>query len=509
MFRKIIQITFVGIGVLAGSQTAFAQSCQGEFFSDETDAPVINGSVTISNLFTPEFITFRTERNGPIRVEDISVDNTDSVISLFSVNVPNQTLNLIDSNDDRESLRARVDLSSAPAGVYCADIEGFAGSSIEVDIQIETSPTQNSDALPACLVSEIRRVGYFDDLLFLDSPSNSNEFVAVGTIAVETDGTLESIDVSGAGTNGDNIRFHPIDDIGLQSDLSTRRQVRGDTTYCLFASGSLFHEIQYEPTEDIFENGFVQFPPNELRLPEVGGPTSFNVSLQSAIELPIEFSVEVSSSTDASSSDFTQGNYLGSFNTFSIPVGQTSVSVAVPINNDTVQEPAETVQLSFFSGSDDTPDAVVNVIIEDDDTPSANRNPNFTTDLNMVSGTVNEPLNITINAADPDGDPLNFTLSNAPAWLSVVTNSDRSSALLSGTPTEAGSSNNITLNIDDGRGGAASTVFSAVVSSSEPTEQTTEDTPSGGSGGGGSFGLFMLIAILLTSLITNRRPSGC
>ena len=298
MFRKIIQITFVGIGVLAGSQTAFAQSCQGEFFSDETDAPVINGSVTISNLFTPEFITFRTERNGPIRVEDISVDNTDSVISLFSVNVPNQTLNLIDSNDDRESLRARVDLSSAPAGVYCADIEGFAGSSIEVDIQIETSPTQNSDALPACLVSEIRRVGYFDDLLFLDSPSNSNEFVAVGTIAVETDGTLESVDDGGAGrTDGDNIRFHPIDDIGLQSDLSTRRQVRGDTTYCLFASGSLFHEIQYEPTEDIFENGFVQFPPNELRLPEVGGPTSFNVSLQSAIELPIEFTVEVSSST--------------------------------------------------------------------------------------------------------------------------------------------------------------------------------------------------------------------
>ncbi|MEM7033850.1 MAG: putative Ig domain-containing protein, partial [Chloroflexota bacterium] len=68
---------------------------------------------------------------------------------------------------------------------------------------------------------------------------------------------------------------------------------------------------------------------------------------------------------------------------------------------------------------------------------------------------INNPVNVVINATDPDNDPLTFSASGLPAGLSI----DSSSGLVSGTPTTLGTSN-VTITVDDGNGGSDSINFS-------------------------------------------------
>lgn len=80
--------------------------------------------------------------------------------------------------------------------------------------------------------------------------------------------------------------------------------------------------------------------------------------------------------------------------------------------------------------------------------PAPNRAPvlSFTSQLFQTIET--QPLSIHINASDPDGDALQFSLNNHPSWLTI----DASSGRISGTPErgDAGRYDNIELRVNDG-----------------------------------------------------------
>ncbi len=86
--------------------------------------------------------------------------------------------------------------------------------------------------------------------------------------------------------------------------------------------------------------------------------------------------------------------------------------------------------------------------------PAANRAP-------VISGVAattvyvgRDTYEFTPTASDPDNDPLTFSVTNLPVWARF----DPATGKLSGTPTEAneGTSNNIVINVSDGKGGTAS-----------------------------------------------------
>jgi hypothetical protein len=101
-----------------------------------------------------------------------------------------------------------------------------------------------------------------------------------------------------------------------------------------------------------------------------------------------------------------------------------------------------------------------------------------------TSVTVGQAYAFTPTASDPDGNPLTFTVANAPSWTSF----DSATGRLSGTPTatNVGSTSGVTITVNDGRTTASLAAFSiAVVSVSSgsatlnwtaPTTNTN-DTP--------------------------------
>jgi len=77
-----------------------------------------------------------------------------------------------------------------------------------------------------------------------------------------------------------------------------------------------------------------------------------------------------------------------------------------------------------------------------------------------TSATVGQAYSFKATATDPDNDTLTYSVANQPAWLSI----NSSTGVLSGTPTAAGSFNNITITVSDGKGGSASlAAFSVAV----------------------------------------------
>ena len=68
-------------------------------------------------------------------------------------------------------------------------------------------------------------------------------------------------------------------------------------------------------------------------------------------------------------------------------------------------------------------------------------------------------------ASDPDGDTLGFSVQNKPSWASFST----SSGALSGTPTAAGTHNNIVISVSDGTITRSLPAFSIAVSAATPT----------------------------------------
>src|SRR5881394_2830038 len=70
-------------------------------------------------------------------------------------------------------------------------------------------------------------------------------------------------------------------------------------------------------------------------------------------------------------------------------------------------------------------------------------------------------------ASDPDGDPLTFTIANAPAWATFSATTGR----LQGTPgaVNAGTYANIVVSVSDGKASAALPAFSITVANAAPT----------------------------------------
>ena len=63
-----------------------------------------------------------------------------------------------------------------------------------------------------------------------------------------------------------------------------------------------------------------------------------------------------------------------------------------------------------------------------------------------TSVTVGQAYNFTPSASDPDGQTLTFSIANRPTWATFSTTTGR----LSGTPTVAGTSSNISITVSDG-----------------------------------------------------------
>jgi hypothetical protein len=85
--------------------------------------------------------------------------------------------------------------------------------------------------------------------------------------------------------------------------------------------------------------------------------------------------------------------------------------------------------------------------------PAANQVPTLAAVANQTT-TVGQSVSLALSASDPDGDTLSYSASGLPPGLGV----NASSGLISGSPTTAGTYN-VTAQVSDGRGGAASQAF--------------------------------------------------
>jgi hypothetical protein len=71
----------------------------------------------------------------------------------------------------------------------------------------------------------------------------------------------------------------------------------------------------------------------------------------------------------------------------------------------------------------------------------------------------------TPSASDGDGDALTFSIANKPSWASFNT----SNGALTGTPSAAGTTSNVTISVSDGKSTVALTAFSITVTAVAPT----------------------------------------
>src|SRR5436190_937591 len=85
----------------------------------------------------------------------------------------------------------------------------------------------------------------------------------------------------------------------------------------------------------------------------------------------------------------------------------------------------------------------------------------------MTSVAAGLPYAFQPTASDPDGDPLTFTIANAPAWATFSATTGR----LQGTPgaVNAGTYANIVISVSDGKASAALPAFSITVANAAPT----------------------------------------
>lgn len=82
-----------------------------------------------------------------------------------------------------------------------------------------------------------------------------------------------------------------------------------------------------------------------------------------------------------------------------------------------------------------------------------------------VTASVGQAYSFSPTASDPDGNALTFSITNKPAWATFST----SSGQLSGTPTAAGTSSNITISVSDGQLSASLAAFAIQVAGSTTT----------------------------------------
>jgi hypothetical protein len=115
-------------------------------------------------------------------------------------------------------------------------------------------------------------------------------------------------------------------------------------------------------------------------------------------------------------------------------------------------------------------------------TASPNRAP-------TISGTpaanvaVNASYSFTPTAADPDAQPLTYSISNRPSWASFSPTTGR----LNGTPTVAGTTSNIVIRVSDGTLTASLPPFSITVDAAPNAAPTISGTPATNATAGGNY----------------------
>ncbi|MGM9477963.1 Calx-beta domain-containing protein, partial [Pedobacter sp. GSP4] len=207
--------------------------------------------------------------------------------------------------------------------------------------------------------------------------------------------------------------------------------------------------------------------------PATPGQFTFTLSNVSTTDTKITYVV---TGTATSGTDYTS---IGT--TVTIPAGQTSVTVAVPVLDDNINEGNETVILTMNAATN-------NALITASTTPATvnirdNRAPVATAPA--LSTNEDTPANGTITASDADGDPLTFTVTTPPAHGTVVVNPN-------GTYTYTPAPNyngtdTFTVTVSDGKGGTVTVTIPVTVNpvndapvATAPAIVTNKNTPVNG-----------------------------
>ncbi len=151
---------------------------------------------------------------------------------------------------------------------------------------------------------------------------------------------------------------------------------------------------------------------------------------------------------------------------------------AATVENAVLAHTSQEVGFDVSSLSQADRDNLVAYLLQIDDheqsAPSSNQVPVVTNPGNQTN-TVGENVNLTIDATDDNGDPLNYSATGLPDGLTINSNS----GAITGTVSTAGSFT-VTVVVNDGNGGSDNASFSWVVHpSSQPvcTTYTSTDTP--------------------------------
>ncbi|WP_184470989.1 Ig-like domain-containing protein, partial [Pedobacter sp. AK013] len=207
--------------------------------------------------------------------------------------------------------------------------------------------------------------------------------------------------------------------------------------------------------------------------PGTAGEFTFTLSNVSTTDTQITYSV---SGTATSGSDYTS---IGT--TVTIPAGQTSVRVSVPVLDDNIAEGTETVILTMTAATSNpsitasTVPATVNI--------TDNRAPVAT--VPAITTNEDTPVNGTITASDPDGNPLSYTVTTPPVHGTVTLNPDGTY-----TYTPAPNYNGtdaFTVTVSDGKGGTVTVTVPVTVNpvndapvATAPAITTNKNTPVNG-----------------------------
>jgi hypothetical protein len=145
-------------------------------------------------------------------------------------------------------------------------------------------------------------------------------------------------------------------------------------------------------------------------------PATFTVTLDEPATEPVTVQAATADGTATSPADFTAQSSTEIF-----APGQTSKSVTVDVQGDTIDESDETftVELSNATNADIADSSGVGTIIDDDEPgpgpdPEPGNQPPVAEDA-TVAGTEGRSVDVHVEASDPDDDELSYTVTGQPA----------------------------------------------------------------------------------------------
>ncbi|MCZ4222600.1 Calx-beta domain-containing protein [Pedobacter rhodius] len=364
-----------------------------------------------------------------------------------------------------------------PNETFTATLSNVTGGIVTIGTASVTTTITDNDTSVATIAAGIDAkengpvAGTFT--VILTNPSSTDtqlSFTLTGTATEGTDyATIVKTIVIPAGQTSATITVPTLTD-GM---------VEGNETLIATLSGSNSALVTFSGTPavvNIFDNTAATVAVTAVTdgaEPAAPGQFRFTLSNVSTSDTQISFTV---SGTATSGSDYTS---IGT--TITIPAGQTSAILNVPVLDDNLQEGTETVVLTMNAMTNNpsitasTIPAVVNI--------SDNRSP--VASAAALTTAEDTPANGTITASDPDGNTLSYVLGNGPGHGTVILNTN-------GTYTYSPAANYngadvFTVVVSDGKGGATTITINVTINAvndipiaSSPAVTTAEDTPVSG-----------------------------